>query len=375
MSHSIFIPRWMDADNLNAQNKNAQLLLRHWPASDWHITTLAYNAPNKMVSARKDIEIVRLWRRHGWMPNLFLRYLRQYDLVFYPGVHAADAAGLWWRRRLGFRAPVVATLEGLLGDEAREKEYSEWAGHPVYCQHVAPEVLRRVDEMLQAADHIIAISPFLAEMGKRRYGDKFSVLPLGIDTTLFYPAKDKKGGRLKVVSAGRVESHKRPEVFLELAAKRPDADFIWYGEGSLRGPLAANANARGLKNIEFPGNQAPGLLADRFRDADIFVFPSLSEGVPKVTQEAAACGLPVVLFGFYEAPSVTDGENGYVVWNDGELFARLSALIENHGLRTRMGDNGARLARDCGWDVLAPKWEASLKTVLPDLIAKLKFPR
>lgn len=88
MSCSLFIPRLMDADNLNAQNKNAQLLLRHWPESDWHITTLTYNAPDPKVATRKDMEIVRLWRRHGWMLHLFLRYLRRYDAVVEAKAHS-----------------------------------------------------------------------------------------------------------------------------------------------------------------------------------------------------------------------------------------------------------------------------------------------
>ena len=45
-----------------------------------------------------------------------------------------------WGRRLrrltGRRVPMVATLEGLLGGADREREYSEWAKHPVYCQAV-----------------------------------------------------------------------------------------------------------------------------------------------------------------------------------------------------------------------------------------------
>lgn len=375
MSFSMFIPRLMDADNLNAQNKNAQSLLRHWPGSDWHVTTLAYGTPDKQVAAREDAEIIRLWRRHGWMLHLFVRYMRRYDLVFYPGVHAVDAAGLRWRRRLGYRAPVVATLEGLLGDESRQREYSDWAGHPVFCQHVPPEVLRRVDEILQSADHVIAISPFLARMGKHRYGDKFSALPLGIDTSLFYSPAEKNRGRMRVVSAGRVESHKRPELFLSMAESFPRADFIWYGEGSLRHALVEDAQSRKLENVSFPGGLPPSMLADEFRRADLFVMPSKSEGVPKVTQEAAACGLPVILFGYYEAPSVNDGENGYVVWSDEELFTRLAELLGKPQQAEEMGQNGARLARDWAWDVLAPQWEAVIRNAIPSQTRKSKSTR
>lgn len=360
MSYSMFVPRLMDEHNLNAQNKNAQLILGNWGVSDWHITTLSYDKPDKLVAARNDTEIVRLWRRHGWMAHLFLRYLRHYDLVFYPGIHAADTAGLKWQRRLGFSAPLISTLEGLVGNEARQAEYTDWAGHAVFCQHVPPKVLRRADEILQSADHVIAISPFLAEMGKRRYGDKFSVLPLGIASTLFYPAARPVNKRIKVVSAGGVKTSKRPEFFLELARRYPQADFTWYGEGDMRCALQAQAAQLGLDNLSFPGPLSPRLLGDAFRQADIFVMPSRSEGVPKVTQEAAACGLAQVIFGYYEAPSVVDAHNGFVVWDDEAFFARVGELIDNPRLVSTLGQAGAEMARAWDWTLVAAKWRERL---------------
>ncbi len=356
MKRNMFIPRLMDVDNLNSQNKNAQLILRNWGASKWHITTLAYGLPDKLIAQNPNIGIVRLWRRHSWMAHLFLRYLWPYGLVFYPGVHVADAAGLRWRRRLGFSAPVVATLEGLVGNVVREQEYSAWAEHKVCCQHVTPETLYRVDEMLCSVDHIIAISPFLAKMGRGRYGDKFSVLPLGIDSSIFFPAVRTANSRIKVISVGSVKAHKRPELFLELARLYPQADFIWFGDGDMRPALQAQAAQMGLCNLCFPGPLLPQFLGDALRKADIFVMPSQSEGVPKVTQEAAACGLAQVIFGFYEAPSVVDGRNGFVVWDDNTFFARVGELINTPQLVSAFGQAGAVMAREWEWSIVAPKW-------------------
>jgi glycosyltransferase involved in cell wall biosynthesis len=309
---------------------------------------------------------VRLWRRHAWQLHLFLRYLRPYDAVFYPGVAAADIASLRWRRRLGLRAPLIATLEGLLGDVERERFYGAAAGHPVHCQLVTRRVLKRGDAVLAAADHVIAISPFLAEMGRRRYGDKFSILPLGIDSTVFYPPDARPHARKRVVAAGHLESRKRPDLFLATAARFPRADFIWYGDGSLRHVLTQQALARGMHNISLPGALPPSKLADEFRQADVFVLPSKSEGVPKVSQEAAACGLPIVLFGYYEAPSVEDGVNGFVVWSDEEFFDRVGELLDDPERTSLMGANGARMAKQWDWDVLAPQWELAIAGMIPD---------
>lgn len=350
----------MDVDNLNAQNKNAQSILRNWDASSGSVTTLAYESPDKLIAANPNIEIIRLWHRHGWMPHLFLRYLRPYDLVFYPGVHAADAAGLRWRRRLGLNSPLISTLEGLLGNADREREYSVWAGHTVFCQHVPPHVLNLADEILLSADHVISISPFLAKIGARRYGDKFSVLPLGIDSSIFFSETKRVNKRLKVVSAGSVNANKRPQLFLEFARRYPQADFTWYGDGAMRPALTSQAAKLGLVNLNFPGPLPPKLLGDAFRQADIFVMPSQSEGVPKVTQEAAACGLAQVIFGYYEAPSVVDGQNGFVVWDDEAFFARLGELIDSAHLVSTLGQAGAEMAQKWEWSVVAPQWRNRL---------------
>lgn len=360
MSRVVFVPTLVDANNLNAQVNNARAILAEWDVPGWRVDTLAYNEPEQRVAENPHVRIIKLWRRHAWYAHLFLRYLRPYDLIFYPGVYPMDTAGLRWRRRLGFKAPVVVTLEGLLGNSQREAEYSAIAGHPVYCQHVPEEALARVDERNRGADHIIAISPFLTRMGKTRFGDKFSVLPLGINPTFYYYEAHRQQRRLKVVSAGGVKANKRPELFLELARRYPQADFIWYGEGDMRTALTAEAGRRRLANLSFPGALPPSLLGDAFRAADIFVMPSMSEGVPKVTQEAAACGLAQVIFGYYEAPSVIDGQNGFVAWNDEAFMDKVGELIDNPSLVESFGKAGAEMARAWDWTVVARQWRERL---------------
>jgi glycosyltransferase involved in cell wall biosynthesis len=357
----VFIPRLMDAAQQNAQNNNARMLLSRWSADRYGIRTLCYDEPDPRVNSRSGIHVARLWRRHAWPAHLFLQYLRPYSAVFYPGVTPADVAGVRGRRLLGLRGPIIATLEGLVGDKEREQFYSSTAGHDVYCQRVTKHELKRCDFILQVADHVIAISPFLARMGRARYGDKFSVLPLGVDRGIFHPAArplERTVGT--VVSAGRVTARKRPDVFLDLAERFPATYFKWFGEGDGRQALIAEAVARNITNIEFPGSRPPEKLAEELRAADIFVMPSLCEGVPKVTQEAAACGLPVIIFGFYESPSVEHGRTGYVVWSDEELEQRLVELLGDVGLRRAMSRAGTDMARALDWDLVAPEWERAI---------------
>ena len=72
-------------------------------------------------------------------------------------------------------------------------------------------------------------------------------------------------------------------------------------------------------------------------------------------------GLAQVIFGFYEAPSVIDAVNGFVVWNDRQFIDRVGELIEDRELTRRMGGAGAQLAKDLwDWDRVAPLWEQAV---------------
>ena len=363
----IFVPRWVDQANTNAQISNAKAMLSRFSNPNVQWTALNYETPDPAVVVRSNVQTRQLIHNGFWRCHTALQYQAPADAIFYPSGDWFEDWGRRLRRLTGRRVPMVATLEGLLGGADREREYSEWAKHPVYCQAVDIKRIQGADALYRRADHVIAISPFLAEMGRRRYGDKFSVVPLGINDSIFNSEDSREvNARPRVVSAGTLQERKRPDIFVELAKRHPAADFVWYGGhgSSERAALLHRIKAEEISNLSFPGNVQPTELAEAFRSADLFVMPSVSEGVPKVTQEAAACGLPVVLFGYYEAHSVVDGENGYVVWDDDQFYDRVAELLADGEQRSRMGAKGASMALNWSWDVLALRWEAQILEVV-----------
>lgn len=360
----ILVPRWMDAENFNPQNSNAQNIISRWSNVNADVTAFYYKNPRLDVAANSFVHLYKLWRRRFWKISVWRAYQEKLDAIFYPGADISDDLGWRFRDFTGRTIPIIATLEGLAGNPEREREYSDWAGHQVYCQHLDNKTLTRLDRLYHRADHVIAISPFLAEMGSRRYGNKFSIIPLGIDSSIFFTGGVEKSERITVIGAGRLYENKRPELFIELASRHHDADFVWYGWGDMAADLKNEVQRMGLTNLVFPGPVSPNELANAMRKAHLFALPSKSEGVPKVTQEAAACGLPVVLFGFYEAPSVIDGENGFVVWDDAEFYDRIGQLIASNERCKSMGECGASMAKEFSWDTVAHGWEQHVQEIV-----------
>jgi glycosyltransferase involved in cell wall biosynthesis len=234
------------------------------------------------------------------------------------------------------------------------------AGHAVFAQPGIEDLVPRIRALYERADHIIAISPFLARVAVFLYGRKVSCLPLGVESDVFRSAGRSEPKRCRVVGCGTVKSSKNPLIFLELANRYKQADFVWFGDGPMVQSINSEASKMELTNLRFAGGIPPASLAEEFRKSSFLVLPSHSEGVPKVAQEAAACGLPIVLNGYYEAPTVTHLRNGVIAWSDEELSEHVGTLINNPDLRRKMGEQSAAMAADWSWDRIAPRWEELL---------------
>jgi glycosyltransferase involved in cell wall biosynthesis len=129
---------------------------------------------------------------------------------------------------------------------------------------------------------------------------------------------------------------------LEAAALVPDTLFILAGDGPERVSLERHARQLGVEaRVRFLGQRQdiPQLLAS----CDLFVLPSLSEGLPLTVLEAMAAGKPVVataIGGTDEA--VIHGETGLLVppGNSAALATAIRTLVSDQRLAARLAQGG-----------------------------------
>jgi len=91
---------------------------------------------------------------------------------------------------------------------------------------------------------------------------------------------------------------------------------------------------------------------------DIFVLPSLNEGMGRVLVEAMATGLPIVASSVGGIPDlVKDGENGLLVppADAGALKRAISDLLSDKAKRKRMGETGKRMCRPYSVEAMVEK--------------------
>jgi glycosyltransferase involved in cell wall biosynthesis len=85
-------------------------------------------------------------------------------------------------------------------------------------------------------------------------------------------------------------------------------------------------------------------VASLFHSADVFVFPTLEEGGPQVTYEAAGCGLPVITTPMGAARVIESGHTGILVdpGSVDPLIGALRLLAEKRELRVAYGAEALR---------------------------------
>lgn len=84
------------------------------------------------------------------------------------------------------------------------------------------------------------------------------------------------------------------DIFSECIKVVPDAKLLLVGDGEEREDIKARARELGINNnVIFTGVRSD--VEDLFQVMDIFVFPSLYEGLPVTMIEAQAAGLPCVI--------------------------------------------------------------------------------
>lgn len=160
------------------------------------------------------------------------------------------------------------------------------------------------------ATHGLAVSEAAAAalFGRRwREDPRWSVLRCAIDFSPFRAPLDREAvraalglppGAVAVVHVGRFDEQKNHRFLVRIAAevlrREPTARFVLVGEGPLRPAAEAEAARLGMGDrLIFAGvrSDVPQIL----RACDLFLLPSLYEGLPLVGLEAQAAGLPVVL--------------------------------------------------------------------------------
>ncbi len=213
-----------------------------------------FNGPNLLVAKLAGVP-VRCCHSHNGMQNREIAYGRSFQLIIYQSLMK------WMCRKFSNRQCGCSeiAMEFLYPKiDWRKSEYPAIIHNGIDLDHYRKEIDR--EKKLQSLN-----------------------LPL-----------DKK----YLLNIGHIHEQKNPillaNIFVELAKMRDDVDLIWVGNGRLKGEVVKILeNADVLHRVHFLESRTD--INEIMHCADIFLFPSIFEGLGIVAIEAQAAGLPCLI--------------------------------------------------------------------------------
>ena len=303
---------------------------------------------------RKDVDCIALHKRPGNDLGMFWKLWRLFRALRPAIVHSRNLAAL--------EAQLPAWLAGVNGRIHGEH------GRDINDLDGTRRKYRWIRQFYQPLVHrYVPLSQQLGDYLRQQVGvadEKIRLICNGVDIERFRPGQHEQHDTvlprgfadpdsIVIGSVGRLEPVKDQltlvRAFAELCQRRPqDARLrlVLIGDGSMRQELESLVAQTGIqKQVWLAGSvdNVPQLL----QSMDVFVLPSLAEGISNTILEAMACGLPVVatrVGGNEEL--VVEGETGYLVLREdpGAMAEALQHYIEDETLRVAHGAAARRRA-------------------------------
>lgn len=312
------------------------------PADSVHLTRWA----DGLTARGNHVTIVDLFaRRRGFVSRL--AYLRDLRLRVSRAARAPHAivnlhyvpAG-WLALGLRGLHPTVASVWGGDVETGPTGVRGSWRD-------------RQLGALLAACEARTATSGFLRDVVRKRFALDATVVPFGVDTTLFVPGHAERRGRTRIGFVKWLDATYGPDVLLSAFARvtgGADVELVIVGDGPMETDLRVQAARLGVTDrVTFLGRRPHDTLPDVLRSIDVFAMPSRRESFGLSALEASACGVPVVASDIGGVPEVVrHGETGLLVpaGDVDALAVALRQLVQDAQRRRAMGAAGRRFVTE-----------------------------
>lgn len=196
--------------------------------------------------------------------------------------------------------------------------------------------------------------------------EKIIVLPYGSNfENLEYRERQIPTGKLEFIFVGKVSYAKGIPYLLEAFSQiEPElASLRLIGVYDKNSEIYKAYSQR--ENIIFEGAVLHDDVLEKLRSADVFVLPSLMEGMSLAGLEAMSCGLPILCTKNSGLDQFVHDDNGFVVdaMDAEQLYEKMAWFINNRDRIPEMSKNAYNASRQCTWE----NYNRRLTSILSDL--------
>lgn len=273
---------------------------------------------NALVGARKEKKSLKrnLWdevrRSFGIISNMIRQIIQEKPDV----IHLNSSCS-----RFGIYRDCICALIGRV------------CSIPVVLQchcNIQDQVHGRIAEvafrtMTSLSDKVLVLNRFSAEYARRFVADKVIIVPNFADETDVFYRESVADTIQQAVFVGHVRREKGATEMFEAAAYFPDIRFTLVGPVQKEMEDMARSS-----NVELLGPQPHEEVLQLLRNADVFLFPSYTEGFANALLEAMAVGLPVIATDVGANAEMLENEGGIIISaSDSDALAKAINLLKD----------------------------------------------
>lgn len=166
-------------------------------------------------------------------------------------------------------------------------------------------------KLVNLSDEIITLNSSSWQYTLTNCGRESMILPNFLPESTLNVIKSRDKIQLRFnncLYVGHVMEAKGCDLILRIAKRIPQITFTMVGFVSEEIKILDKPD-----NVVFTGEVSKEKVLQHMMKADLFLFPSLSEGFPNVVMEAMACGLPIVATGVGAIPDMIEDKGGIFV--------------------------------------------------------------
>ncbi len=191
--------------------------------------------------------------------------------------------------------------------------------------------LMAFEYMVRKASKVIVLNKFSKKYVDRLINGKTTFIPNYANEKMIDDNHFIKEEIRSVLYVGHIERAKGLEQIIETARMISDVSFVLVG--------AVREDISGLEipsNISFIGRVDADAVKSYLRDADIFLFPSLTEGFSNAVLEAMAMGIPIIASDVGANSEMIEESGGVVLkHNNAEEICKAIDCLRDRNIREK----------------------------------------
>ena len=334
----------------NAQNLNCYALAKHLDKKTFKLYSLELYSGN-LASQKGKINGLKIFKCfYPAKISIFLGFLWgiwNCDIAYLPKSELWRWNNFWLNL---LKKKSFSTMEGIIDEIALKNAIEIMGSEEKYLIS-----RKKFDKQFSITNYMKNYN-----YNKRGIQTEEKILYLGVNSEDFN-INTKKKSLKKVIMIGNDLVRKGIYDYLKLAKKFPDILFFIAGSGNGKIDLNTEIKKKKLKNVIYKGLVKKDQLIYLFKNCDLHILPSKSEGFPKVTLETAAAGIPSLVYSDYGADEwIKHNHNGWVVNSIDDMIETIKNLINNPELLVLNSKNAKKLAKKFDWKNIIKHWEEEI---------------